>query len=88
MLLTPQMVEPYKANVTFIGGSLDGQVKEATIHAKMDGVEITLKNMERYRYEEPLTMRFVGMKEEGEVLTRTFNWKQRAMARIVKWLSS
>jgi len=86
--LTPETQEPRKELVSFVGGSMDGKVKSATISAKMDGVVITLKNQERYKYEEPLTMRFIGMKQESEVLTRDFNWKQKVFQKIVKWFNA
>lgn len=86
--LQPQKVESYKAKVTFIGGSMDGQVKEATIHAKMDGVVITLKNKECYKFEEPLIMRFIGMQQPTEVLERKFTWKQKFISKIVKWANA
>jgi hypothetical protein len=86
--LEPKMLDaPVKANVTFIGGSMDGKEKEATIHSKMNGVVITLKNQESYKYEEPFTFRFIGMKQESEILERKPNWKQKALSKIVKFLS-
>jgi hypothetical protein len=86
--LQPQKVDPYKANVSFVGGSMDGKVKEATIHAKMEGVVITLKNKECYKFEEPLTMRFIGIQQPTEILERKLSWKQRAFSKIVKWFNA
>jgi hypothetical protein len=76
--------EPLKADVTFVGGSMDGLVKEATIYNEMHGVVITLKNQECYKYEEPLTMRFIGMKQESEIIERKPNWKQKLYSRFMK----
>ena len=58
------LAEPTEAEHVFIGGSLDGQTKRATLLKKIDPrFSMTLKNGEIYRFEEPNIMRFAGMKE-------------------------
>ena len=63
--------EPLQVTYLFIGGSLDGKEKEATVKKKItERFVMTLKNQEQYRFEKPNIMRFIGTKPESVVVTR------------------